>query len=92
MAISELDRAIAIVDQLQEWIESTDGLSVVPQAGLTYTQTTLSVFIGEVTVWDDQSRECELELEAFKKEYRDYVANFTRIARETAEIMRKMNA
>jgi len=50
-----LERACRVVEQLQEWIEDRDGLSIVPQASLECSVGglgTLRVWIGNVIVWD----------------------------------------
>ena len=46
--------AAAIVDRLQLWIEDRDDLSTHPMASFTYTRDTLSIMIGEETVYCDQ--------------------------------------
>ncbi len=50
-----LERACRVVEQLQEWIEDRDGLSIIPQANLECSSGglgTLRVRIGDTIVWD----------------------------------------
>ncbi len=79
MSITE---AAALVDDLQKWIESFDGVSVTPCASFTYTSYTLDISIGEVTLWDDQSfycderDDCSLSLEGCKSAWLAHLETF----------------
>jgi hypothetical protein len=71
-----------IVDDLQVWLESFEGLSSTPCASLTYTRDTLDISIDDVTVWDDQSFYCderednELSLEGCKSAWLAHLATY----------------
>lgn len=71
--------AAQCVNELQEWIESTDDLAEIPHAHLSWTPYTLSVGVGNFILWDDQSREFDLSTENLIAELRSRVATFNLI-------------
>jgi hypothetical protein len=77
---AEATLALLCVRELQEWIESAEGLSETPHAGFIWTPYTLMVFIGDITVWDDQTREFELTTANLKAAYREAVGQLQAIA------------
>lgn len=74
--------AVKIVDDLQEWLESFEGLSEIPCASLTYTRDTFCISVGETVVWDDQSFYCderedgELSLEGCKSAWLSHLETY----------------
>ena len=78
-----LVKAVEIVNGLQDWIDSAEGLSEVPHAFLTWTYCTLSIGIGDMTLWEDQGcSEDDFNLEWLKQEFANHVANLYAIVME----------
>lgn len=77
----ELSKAFKVVELLQEWIDEQrelDSAEIV--SGLTYTDRTLSVFIGDYTVWDDQA--CgidELTFDACREVFLEWVQSVAKL-------------
>lgn len=73
----ELKTAMNVVDQLQDWINRNAGGSCHPLPGLVYTTTTLEIFVGDFTVWTDQTNDAdELTFEYCRDEFLGYVRSF----------------
>lgn len=73
----ELRRAVDVVNHLQEWIDNRDGLSRTHMAGLTYTETTLEIFAGDVGLWCDQSDGSEdMTFEYCRDAFLKHIADF----------------
>lgn len=50
------EQAVEIANLLQNWIDETTGdYSEEMVCGVTWTTRTLSIFVGDITVWDDQT-------------------------------------
>jgi hypothetical protein len=51
----KLQHAVKIASELQDWLNHATTASMIPTAGVTWTTETLSIFIGDITVWDDDN-------------------------------------
>ncbi len=54
-----LSNVLTVVKLLHEWINETASGGVIPDAGFIYTERSVSVFVGDCTVWDDQENDDE---------------------------------
>lgn len=50
-----LEKAAAIVEALQNWLEDSYTSGEIPTASLTYTQYTMSISVDGICIWDDQT-------------------------------------
>lgn len=72
-------RSLEIVDELQEWIESFEGLSTIPIVSVTFTQDTESISIGEINVYcSEMGFDCESLIEHCKTEFLKECGNMAR--------------
>lgn len=59
MHLTYLERAAEVVLELQRRIDATENWATAPVPNLSWSENTLEVFIGDVTVWSDQHNESE---------------------------------
>jgi hypothetical protein len=81
----DLEQAVAIVVQLQTWIEDRDGLSSIPQAHLVWSVNTLDVLIGDVVVYSDEDLD-GFSFEACRDAFLEQIYEFGPFANEVAEL------
>lgn len=59
---SELEQAVEIVGQLQDWIDNFEGLSVVPIANVCWSPSSMQICVGDhVVYWCQEDDELTLE-------------------------------
>lgn len=72
-----VERAFRVVKQLQDWSDDRDGLSLSHIAGVTCTEYSLDVFVGDVAVWSDNGDSIdELTFEYCRDAFLKHIASF----------------
>jgi hypothetical protein len=63
-------QAIAVVEELNDWLDNIEGRSVMAEAYVTIARRTISVSIGDFHLWEDQCcSEDELTFEGIRARY-----------------------
>lgn len=72
-----VEKAFRVVKQLQDWSDDRDGLSLSHIAGVTCTEYSLDLFVGDVTVWSDNGESIdELTFEYCRDAFLKHIASF----------------
>lgn len=71
----ETIRAFHIADQIDDWMDRSNSSGIAPLASITVTGGYLQISIGDISVWDSESRDGdeELTLEVCLRNYREHL-------------------
>lgn len=71
----ETVKALRIAGQIDEWIEANNSSGIAPMGVVTVAGGSLAINIGEINVWDSETRagDEELTLEICLQSYREYL-------------------